>query len=180
MTRRAWWALFGTLTAVALLFSLAVGNYVAQLHEPVERGRGIVGEWLDLSEHGYRIRVDEIAAARSYPSAWGEEETAAPESMVLVRVRSTVVPLVGPDVDLGCTLRLFNGDGEELTLAEYGVAGPDSQHCTLDPDLGPREAGAEFETQNVFVVPESWADEVYVEIHPLYVDQRAYWTVTRG
>lgn len=173
-----WWLGFVGLTVFSLGLALALGNYVSHLREPIEVAEVDVGEWADLPVSGFEVRVEAIDAAPSFPSAWQEgEQVHAPQSMQLVRVQLTVRPLVGPEADMGCIVRLFNGDGEELTLTEYGVVGPESSNCSLYSDLGPRAQGVEFSTQTVWVVPSAMVDESYIEIHPLYADDRTFVTV---
>lgn len=174
-----WWVTFVLLLVVALTFSRVVGGYVSQLRQPSEIGTSSTGEWADLSAYGFRARLDSLDLAASFPRSFdsGERMTAAPGTQYL-RVRMSIEPLVGEDQDMGCIWKLFNGEGEQLTLTEYGIEGPASTQCSFLEDEGSREKGVPFGSQEVYVVLPDAIGSFSLQVHADGSDGRVYWTFT--
>lgn len=181
----AWWPVSGgrwvalaLVMALALVFSLIVGNYLARLYEPRELGSSATGEWADLSEYGFRMRLDDVTKATSFPSSYGEGEyTTAEEGTELLRIQLSIEPLVGPEEDVSCRFELYNGDGEKLGLKELTVDGPAAVDCTAGFD-DPRPMGVAYDTQMVHVVIPEPVENYTLEMYPLAADSTVYWTFT--
>lgn len=172
------WGPLVLLMTIALTFSVVVGNYLVRLYEPAELGSSVTGEWADLSDYGFRMRLDEMVMAPSFPSSWDENElTAAPDGMELLRIRLSIEPLVGPDADMACRFELFNGDGEQLGLTESVVEGPSAVDCNVGGDE-PREPGVVFVTQLVHVVIPEPLENYSLQMYPLSAESQVYWTFT--
>lgn len=178
LKKRGWWVSFVLLMVVALIFSTVVGGYVSQLRAPKEIGRSSVGEWADLSDHGFRARLDSMDLAPAFPRSFDPgEEMIAPAGTQYLRVRMSIEPLVGQDEDLGCLWKLFDGDGEQLTLTEFGVEGPASTQCSFLGE-GSLEKGVAFESQEVYVVVPDAGEDYRLEVHASGDGARVYWTFT--
>ncbi len=177
--RRGWWISFVVLFVAAMSFSLVVGDYVAQLRQPIEAGRSTTGEWADLSEFGFRARLDDVTMSTTFPNSYDpEQEKSGPDGTSLLRVRMSIEALVDEDEVLGCSWRLFNGSGEQLTLTEYGIEGPESSECTLISDDMVREKGVAFQTQVVYVVVPDAIDSYSLQLYPNFGASPVYWTFT--
>lgn len=179
MSTRGWWISFAVLLAVALVFSTVVGNYVARLKEPVEVGTSVTGEWADLAEYGFRARLDSLELSTTYPSSSnaGDPRT-APEGATYLRVRMSIEPLVAADADMGCFWELFNSDGEQLTMTEFGVDGPLSRQCTYLELEGSRELEVPFTSQEVYVVVPDDVESYTLQLSPQFGDKAVFWTFT--
>lgn len=175
---RGWWISFAVLLSVSLVFALIVGARVATVNDPVELGHSTTGEWAELSEFGFRARLDDMSIAESFPSAYEETlDKAAPEGMALLRVRFSIEPLVADDGLVACLLSLFNGKGDRLTRIEYGVAGPESAECSLISTDGERQEGVPYATQTVWVVAPDPVESFSLQLVPLSgADDNVYWT----
>ncbi len=179
LRQRGWWISFVVLLVISLVFSLLVGDYVAQLRQPTEAGRSRTGEWADFSESGFRARLDEMSIAPTFPSAYDPQRTTAgPDGTSLLRVRMSIEALVDADEVIGCSWRLFNGSGEQLTLTEYGVEGPASTECTFISDEAAREKGVPFQSQVVYVVVPEALESYSIRLSPSLAGNSSYWTFT--
>lgn len=179
LRQRGWWISFVVLVVVVLVFSLVVGDYVARLRQPTEAGRSTTGHWADLSEYGLRARLDEIAISATFPDAYDPaQQTAGPEGTSLLRVRMSIEPLVGEEEVLGCSWRLFNGAGEQLTLTEYGIEGPASTECTFISEETAREKGVAFQSQVVYVVVPNALESYSLQLVPAFGASPIYVTFT--
>ncbi|MGV8847323.1 hypothetical protein [Tessaracoccus sp.] len=179
LRQRGWWISFVALLVIALVFSLAVGDYVAKLRQPVEAGRSTIGEWADLSEHGFRARLDDVSIATTFPSAYDpNQKIAGPDGTSLLRVRMSIEALVDANDIVGCSWRLFNGSGERLTLTEYGIEGPASTECTFISEEATREKGVPFQTQLVYVVVPEALESYSLQLSPSLAGDSSYWTFT--
>lgn len=177
--QRGWWVSFVLLLATALVVSTLVGGYLARLSQPAEVGQARVGEWMDLADQGFRARVDSIELSPAFPSSYDPEQNqSAPEGLVFLRVRMTVEPLVDPDATVACTLKLFNGEGEELTLTESGIDGPEYSDCLFPTDEKERVLGEAYQTQTVWAVIEEPVQSFTLQLQPLFQDQRVYWSIS--
>ncbi len=174
---RGWWISFVLLLVVALAFSMVVGDYVARLRQPTEAGRSTTGEWADISEFGFRARLDDVTLAKTFTNSYDpEQHKGGPEGTSLLRVRMSIEALVDDDEVLGCSWRLFNGAGEQLTLTEYGIEGPESSECTFVSDEGTRQKGVPFQTQVVYVVVPDDIDSYSLQLFPQFGASLSYWT----
>ena len=179
LRRRAWWVSFVVLLVAALVFSMVVGDYVARLRQPTQAGRTTAGQWADLSEFGFRARLDDVAMSTAWPSAYDpEQEVTAPDGSSLLRVRMSLEPLVDEDVSIGCSFRLFSAAGEQLTLREYGVEGPQSSECTFVSEGTTREKGVPFQSQVVYIVLPENVDSYSLQLYPNLGASPVYWTFT--
>ncbi|MEO7587794.1 MAG: hypothetical protein ABIS84_07160 [Arachnia sp.] len=179
LTPRGWWVSFALLLSFALVFSLAVGDFLARQGEPKELGSSRIGEWADLSEHGFRARLDSLDMATQLPNAYNPDViSSAPPGMTYLRVRMTIEPLVGPDDDLQCSWKVTNGAAEQLSLTESAIEGPQFGGCTHPFDEGPRERGVPFGTQTVYVVIAEPLESYTLRLQPQLADGSPYWTFT--
>lgn len=174
-----WWVAAVVLAMVALILSWAVGGYISQLREPVEIGTSEAGEWVDLSEYGLRLRLDSMELAPSFPRSFNEsEQMTAPEGTQYLRVRMSIEPTVDEDEYVGCFWKLLNGDGEQLTLTEFGIAGPASTQCSFLEDEGSLEKGVPFASQEVYVVVPKPVESFSLQVNVDTDEGRLYWTFT--
>ena len=162
-----WWTSFIVLLTSSVVFSVVVGNILAGLNDPEELGHSSVGEWADLGQFGFRARLDDVTISESFPSAYDEARTVGEEGASLLRVRFTIEPVAGRDEHISCSMKLFNADGEELTLTKYGVAGPVSTECTAAVDSEASGTGEPFETQMVWVVLPDFGDDYTLWLAPI-------------
>lgn len=176
-SQRQWWVAFVVACVVALGYSVAVGHYLADRREPVLLGESGLGEWADLSDHGFRLRVDDITVTDELPSRYTEGETVrAPDGMAFFRAMLTIEVLVPPDGDMGCYLTLLNSDGEELDFEEYSVGDPDATECILfDDGRQALDVGDTFESQLVRVVLPDDPESFRIEVQPAYASEGVYW-----
>lgn len=179
LQKGGWWTSFAVLVAAVVVFSVVVGHYLVGIGVAHEAGRTATGEWADRSDHGFRARLDSLTMATSLASAYDASlGQMPPEGMVFLRVRMTLEPWVGPDEGLDCRLALYNGDGEELTLTESGLEGPEHTGCLFLGEVGVRSEGVAFQTQTVFVVVPEPVEAYELRLYSMATDQRSYWTFT--
>ena len=174
-----WWVAFGIIAALVVGYSVAVGQYLSTLRQPEVIGHSVVGEWADLSDYGFRIRVDSMEYFDALPGSWDPSQVnEPPEGMKYLRVLYTVEALVPPEGDLGCIVDLRNGDGEELDLTEIGLAGPEGEGCTRYDGRDGIAVGDTYETQSVFVVQPVPIEDYTIVITPMFADERVHWEIT--
>lgn len=177
---RGWWIAFAVTCVVVIGYSLGVGQYLADRREPRPLGTSSVGEWADLAEYGFRLRVDEVDVVGSLPSRFRDDEiVAAPTGMAYFQAKLTVEVLVGPEEDMGCTMELYNADGERLDWDDDSVGIPGVSGCVLfDDGRDALDVGDTFESQLIRVVLPDDPGSFVIRIVPTYTDDTVYWAIT--
>lgn len=176
---RGWWIAFAVTCIIVIGYSLAVGEYLAGRREPQQLGTSDVGEWADMAEYGFRLRVDEIAVVDSLPARFSDEIVTAPTGMAYFEAKLTVEVLVAPDEDMGCILELYNADGEKLDWEDTSVGIPDVSGCLLfDDGRDALDVGDTFESQFIRVVLPDEPGSFTIHIVPTYTEDTVYWAIT--
>lgn len=177
---RGWWIAFAVTCVVVIGYSLGVGQYLADRREPRLLGTSSVGEWADLAEYGFRLRVDEVDVVGSLPSRFRDgESVAAPTGMGYFQARLTVEVLVGPEEDMGCTMELYNADGERLDWDDDSVGVSGASGCLLfDDGRDALDVGDTFESQLVRVVLPDDPGSFVIRVVPTYTNDTVYWAIT--
>lgn len=177
---RKWWVSFVVVLVLVVVYSVAVGQYLSTLRQPEVVGQSRVGEWADLSDYGFRLRVDNMELLDSAAGGWeGSDIKRPPEGMKFLRVLMTIEALVPEDGNMGCTLTLLNGAGEEIGLEEVGLDGPDSVGCAHHEFREGIGVGDTWESQMVWVVLDEPVENFTLVINPIYSDGGlARWHVT--
>lgn len=175
--RWRWWTALVALVCVFGVYSVSVGQFLVGMREPDHLGHGTVGEWADLSDYGFRLRLDGIELHESMPSRWDETRFEyPPQGMHYVEARFTVEVLVPQDVDIGCDFRLLNADGEEFGLVGIGMAGAEASECHHQDERAGIGVGDEFTSHEVYVVPRNYTDGFTLRVTPYFTDDDVYWT----
>ena len=183
MMGRRWvpWLGFLCVVVACVVFSVVAGVWIVRVTDPEQVGRSAIGSWAELGDQGFRVRLDDVAMAPSFPSAYDPTtELTAPEGFQYLRVRMTVESLVGPDDAMGCLLTLRNSEGEGLGNPEYGVDGPSASECNalaaVEEGGQPIGQGDKFSAQSVFIVLPDELDSFTLDVVPLFVDDEVFWT----
>lgn len=175
--RWRWWAALVALACLFGVYSVSVGQFLVEMREPDHLGHATVGEWADMSEYGFRLRLDGIDVHDSMPSRWDETRNEEPPSgMHFVEASFTLEVLVAEDVDVACAFRLLNADGEELGNVGIGMAGAQGTECHHEEQRAGIGVGDEFVTHEVYVVPRNMTDGFTVNVTPYFTDDTVYWS----
>lgn len=174
-----WWTALAVLTCLFAAYSVSVGQFLVDMRQPVQLGHSTVGEWADMSDHGFRVRFEGFEFHESMPSEWDETRVEyPPQGMQFLEARFTVELLVDPDADVGCDFKLFNVDGEELGLSGIGLAGAEGTGCRRSEEVEGVGAGDTFTSHEVFIVQEAPVEGFTVRVDPLFATDDVYWTVS--
>ncbi|MEO7587798.1 MAG: hypothetical protein ABIS84_07180 [Arachnia sp.] len=186
-SRGTWgpWVGFALVVAACLVFAVGAGAWIVRAAEPSQLGRGRLGDWAELGGQGFRVRLDDVSLATSFPSSYDPAtEVEAPEGFAFLRVRMTVESAVGSEEAMGCLLKLRNSGGEDIGNREYGVDGPTTSECNQSAaadELGaPVGVGDRFASQSVFVVVPEDLDSYTLDVVPLFADDDVYWRFDLG
>lgn len=178
------WLGFLCVLVAGLLFSVGAGILVVRTTAPVQVGRGAMGSWAELADHGVRVRLDGVELAPSFPNAFDpNKEVIAPDGFEFLRVRMTVEVLVGSHGLIGCALELRNRDGEELGDKVVGIEGTPVTDCNpraAVEESGALMAGDHFESQSVFVVLPDELDSFTLDVMPSFINDGVFWTFDFG
>lgn len=134
MTRRGTWWAFGITLALALALVVVGTLHVSTRWVPRELGVAKHGEWMVFDS--FRMRVDMIQIADSFPATHGDPLVPETAGMKLMMVRFSVErqtpspeEIMAPD-DAVCGLTVLSASGLEMDDIGYGGAvGPSSSSC---------------------------------------------------
>ncbi|RMB61841.1 hypothetical protein [Tessaracoccus antarcticus] len=187
MSRGRWgpWLGFACVVVACLVFSVGAGAWIVRTTEPTQLGSGVVGSWAELSDQGFRVRLDDVEMATAFPSSYDPtDDVMAPEGFQFLRVRLTVESLVPAEGVLGCLVQLRNRDGEQIGNKDYGIDGPAASDCNAlaatNKAGGPIGEGDRFESQSVFIVVPEDLDSFTLDIVPLFVEDDVLWSFELG
>lgn len=176
---RRWWVAFVVVLVLVVVYSVATGQYLATMREPEVIGESEVGQWADLSDYGFRLRVDSMELLESATGGWESGPVHPPEGMRFLSVRMTVEALVPEDGDMACTMSLLNGAGEEIGLEEIGLDGPESIGCSHHNYREGVGVGDQWESQMAWVVLPEPVEDFTLVVKPLFSDEPVLWHFSR-
>lgn len=183
MKRRAphphrWWVAFGATATAAVALCVGFGTYAATVLTPTELGSVAVGEWVDYTEDGFRVRVDSVEMRDTAPGASGEPVTLPAESgleYVVVSLTVNPTPIEDGCEARCCAVSVVSVDGDHYSLSDPSASGASSP-CQQTDEYGYLiEPTQPWTTSIIRVVPAASREDVQIQIRPF--GQTDYWGV---